>query len=100
MPLWSAAPHPDAMHNTTEPVVSPAATPADSRKNPFLAELIGHDRLTSGGLSQGHPTFCFETRRERPHLHAGRFSVRSFGSNSPALVDELIALLEFDPNAR
>src|SRR5262249_6828726 len=79
---------------------SPPATPLTpySRKNPFLAELVRHDRLTN-------PDSLKDTRHFVLSLDASGItytpgdSLGAFGSNSPAVVDELIALLEFDPNA-
>lgn len=80
--------------------LTPAApAPVYSRKNPFLAELIRHDRLTG-------PTSQKDTRHFVINLAGSGLtytpgdSLGAFGSNSPAVVDELIALLEFDPQAQ
>src|SRR6266436_2937495 len=80
---------------------SGAATPVAnsySRKNPFLAELVRHDCLTQPGSLK-------DTRHLVVNLSGSGLtytpgdSLGAFGRNSPAVVDELIALLEFSPEA-
>src|SRR5436190_21537397 len=78
---------------------SSAALPANiySRKNPFLAELTRHELLTKSGSEK-------ETRHFVIHLAGSGItytpgdSLGVFGRNPPGLVDEIIALLGFDPN--
>ncbi|HTL59721.1 MAG TPA: hypothetical protein VL361_28885 [Candidatus Limnocylindrales bacterium] len=78
----------------------PAATAATvySRKNPFLAELIRHDRLTAPGSLKDTRHFVLNLAGSGLTYTPGD-SLGAFGSNSPGLVDEVIALLEFDPKA-
>ncbi|MGH7969065.1 MAG: diflavin oxidoreductase [Limisphaerales bacterium] len=86
-------------HSTDTASPTPATTPTThSRKNPFLAELIGHDRLTKPGSSKDTRHFVINLQGSGLTYTPGD-SLGAFGCNSPAMVDELIALLEFDPNA-
>jgi sulfite reductase (NADPH) flavoprotein alpha-component len=66
-----------------------------SRKSPFLAELIGHDRLTAPGSSKDTRHFILSLAGSGLNYTPGD-SLGAFGRNSPALVDELLAWLEFD----
>ena len=86
------------MNNATETVSAAALPAAHSRKNPFLAELIGHDRLTQPGSSKDTRHFVLSLAGSGLTYAPGD-SLGAFGCNSPAVVDELIALLEFDPHA-
>jgi sulfite reductase (NADPH) flavoprotein alpha-component len=69
-----------------------------SRKNPFLAELIRHDRLTKVGSEKDTRHFVLNLAGSGLSYTAGD-SLGVFGRNSPVLVDEIIALLGFDPIA-
>ena len=79
----------------------PPAVPAPSpysRKNPFLAELTRHDRLTGAGSMKDTRHFVLSLA-ESGLSYAPGDSLGAFARNSPELVDEVIALLEFDPGA-
>jgi len=86
------------MNPSTTPSPSHAPTPPHTRKNPFLAELIGHERLTG-------PTSAKDTRHFVLSLAGSGLkytpgdSLGAFGRNSPGLIDELLAWLEFDGNS-
>ena len=75
----------------------PAATPY-SRKNPFLAELTRHDRLTKPGSLKDTRHFVLNLAGSGLTYRPGD-SLGAFGRNSPELVDEVIALLGFEPEA-
>jgi sulfite reductase (NADPH) flavoprotein alpha-component len=66
-----------------------------SRKNPFLAELIGHERLTGPGSSKDTRHFVLNLAGSSLTYTPGD-SLGAFGRNPPELVDELLAWLEFD----
>jgi len=70
--------------------------PAHSRSNPFLAELTRHDRLTGARSSKDVRHFVLNLADSGLTYSPGD-SIGAYGSNSPALVDELIALLDLDP---
>ncbi len=86
------------MNYAMETATPPPAALAHSRKNPFLAELIRHDRLTRAGSSKDTRHFVLSLAGSGLSYLPGD-SLGAFGCNSPAMVDELIALLEFDPGA-
>jgi sulfite reductase (NADPH) flavoprotein alpha-component len=86
------------MSDLTQAVPSTAPVTPYSRKNPFLAELVRHDRLTKPDSLKDTRHFVLSLAGSGIHYTPGD-SLGAFGSNSPAVVDELIALLEFDPNA-
>ena len=86
------------MNEATQTAPTPATATVHSRKNPFLAELIRHDRLTKPGSSKDTRHFVLNLGGSGLIYTPGD-SLGAFGCNSPAMVDELIALLEFDPNA-
>ena len=73
-----------------------AAKPAYSRKRPFWAKLTRHERLTKPGSGK-------DTRHLVLELEGSGFtytpgdSLGAYGSNAPAVVDELIRLLGLDP---
>ena len=69
-----------------------------SRKNPFMAELIRHDRLTGQGSLKDTRHFVLNLAGSGLKYTPGD-SLGAYGRNAPALVDELIAELEFDPEA-
>jgi sulfite reductase (NADPH) flavoprotein alpha-component len=79
---------------------TPAATPTNqyTRKNPFLAELIRHDRLTKPGSSKDTRHFVLNLEGSGIAYAPGD-SLGAFGRNSPEVVDELITLLEFAPSS-
>jgi len=80
-------------------ISSPSATAnVPSRKNPFLAELIRHDRLTQPGSLKDTRHFVLNLAGSGMTYTPGD-SLGAFGCNSPAMVEELIALLEFDPGS-
>jgi sulfite reductase (NADPH) flavoprotein alpha-component len=87
---------------TTESQQAALATPAApgpySRKNPFLAELIGHDRLTGPGSKKDTRHFVLSLADSGLTYTPGD-SLGAFARNSPELVDDLIALLGFNPAA-
>lgn len=79
----------------------PAAVPAPSpysRKNPFLAELTRHDRLTGAGSLKDTRHFVLSLEGSGLSYTPGD-ALGAFARNSPELVDELIELLSFDPDA-
>ena len=87
----------------TFPAISPAlaptpATTSYSRSNPFLAELVRHDRLTGLGSLKDTRHFVLNLAGSGLAYVPGD-SLGTFGANSPALVDEVIGLLGFSPNA-
>ena len=65
-----------------------------SRKNPFLADLIGHERLTGVGSSKDTRHFVLNLNGSGIRYTPGD-SLGAFGRNPPELVDELLAWLEF-----
>lgn len=72
-----------------------SAVPLYSRKNPFLAELVGHERLT--GPESGKDTRHFVLSLAGSGItYTPGDSLAAFGRNSPGVVDELLAWLEFD----
>jgi sulfite reductase (NADPH) flavoprotein alpha-component len=86
------------MSDLTQTVPSTAPVTPYSRKNPFLAELVRHDRLTKPDSLKDTRHFVLSLAGSGINYTPGD-SLGAFGSNAPAMVDELIALLEFDPNA-
>ena len=77
---------------------SPPAASAYSRKNPFLAELIRHDRLTGQGSSKDTRHFVLNLTGSGLTYTPGD-SVGVFGRHSPELVEEVIRLLGFNGGA-
>ena len=80
---------------TTAAGAASAANPY-SRKNPFLAELIRHEHLTKPGSEKDTRHFVLNLAESGLTYTPGD-SLGAFGRNSPMLVDEVIALLGFDP---
>jgi len=76
----------------------PAGSNTYSRKNPFLAELTRHDRLTRPDSLKDTRHFVINLA-ESGLTYVPGDSLGAFGRNPPALVDEVIALLGFDPQA-
>jgi sulfite reductase (NADPH) flavoprotein alpha-component len=77
---------------------APAALCPYSRKTPFLAELIGHDRLTGPGSMKDTRHFVLSLGDSGLTYTPGD-SLGAFARNSPEVVDELITMLGFDPTA-
>lgn len=86
------------MSDVTQTLPSAATANLYSRKNPFLAELIRHDRMTGPGSLKDTRHFVLSLAGSGLTYVPGD-SLAAFGSNPPPVVDELIALLEFDPKA-
>jgi sulfite reductase (NADPH) flavoprotein alpha-component len=82
-------------------IMSEASTPSASpynRKNPYLAELIRHERLTKPGSEKDTRHFVFSLADRGPRYTAGD-SLAVFARNPPQLVEEVIQLLGFDGGA-
>jgi sulfite reductase (NADPH) flavoprotein alpha-component len=86
------------MEETTALIDTPSAASPYSRKNPFLAELTRHDRLTKPGSLKDTRHFVVDLAGSGLTYRPGD-SLGVFGRNSPELVDEVIALLGFEPEA-
>src|SRR5690242_9606275 len=67
-----------------------------SRKNPYRAELIRHEQLTQPGSLKDTRHFVISLGDSGLTYTPGD-SLGAFASNSPAVVDELIAILGFAP---
>src|ERR1039457_2475107 len=80
------------MEETTAVMETPRAVSPYSRKNPFLAELTRHDRLTKPGSLKDTRHFVLNLAGSGLSYTPGD-SLGAFGRNSPELVDEVIALL-------
>jgi len=87
------------MSTPAETLKPPSGPGSYSRKNPFLAELIRHDRITQPGSLKDTRHFVLSLAGSGLTYTPGD-SLGAFGRNSPSLVDELIGWLEFDPNTR
>jgi sulfite reductase (NADPH) flavoprotein alpha-component len=74
-----------------------AASPY-SRKNPFLAELVRHDRLTKEDSSKDTRHFVLSLAGSGLTYTPGD-SLGVFGRHSPELVEEVIGLLGFNGGA-
>jgi sulfite reductase (NADPH) flavoprotein alpha-component len=85
----------------SEPVSDKEAATASpwSRANPFIAELTRHERLTGPGSLKDTRHFVLSLEGSGLTYAPGD-SMGAFGSNGPALVEELIALLGFDAESR
>src|SRR2546422_904015 len=81
------------MANTT---TASTTTPPYSRKNPFLAEMTRHERLTKSGSLKDTRHFVLSLAASGLTYTPGD-SLGAFAKNPPSLVDEVIALLRFDP---
>jgi sulfite reductase (NADPH) flavoprotein alpha-component len=69
-----------------------------SRNHPFLATLTRHERLTQPGSQKDTRHFVLSLEGSGLTYEPGD-SLGAFGSNPPGLVEELIGLLGFDPEA-
>src|SRR5579859_4620468 len=87
------------MDNAIATGAAPAAITPHSRKNPFLAELIRHDRLTLPGSSKDTRHLVINLKGSGITYTPGD-SLGAFGQNSPDVVDELLNLLDFEPDAK
>src|SRR5689334_15945269 len=76
---------------------APAVQPYH-RKNPYLAELVRHQSLTKPGSGKDTRHFALNLAGSGITYTPGD-SLAVFARNSPALVDEVIALLGFDAGA-
>ena len=86
------------MEATTAVMEAPPAASPYSRKNPFLAELTRHDRLTGRGSSKDTRQFVLSLTGSGLTYTPGD-SLGVFGRHSPELVEEVISLLEFNGGA-
>ena len=75
-------------------VSSPSVSPYN-RKNPFLAELIRHERLTKAGSEKDTRHFVLNLAGSGLSYTPGD-SLAIIARNSPQLVEEVIELLGFD----
>jgi sulfite reductase (NADPH) flavoprotein alpha-component len=87
------------VENALAPTKPEAGPAPHSRTKPFVAELIAHQRLTGTGSLKDTRHFVLSLEGSGLTYAPGD-SLGAFGCNCPALVDELIALLGFDPEAR
>ena len=85
------------MSTATEPLALPRTENPYSRKNPFRAELIRHDRLTRPGSMKDTRHFVLGLAGSGLTYTPGD-SLGAFGRNSPAVVDELLVWLGFAPD--
>src|SRR5262245_2446546 len=83
----------------TNPPAKPIApaTPY-GRKNPFMAALLRQERLTKEGAGKDTRHFVLSLPSSGLKYTPGD-SLGVFARNPPALVDDIIALLELEPNA-
>ncbi|PYJ07522.1 MAG: sulfite reductase subunit alpha [Verrucomicrobia bacterium] len=86
------------MGDTLATPTSPPATSPYSRKNPYLAELTRHERLTLPGSEKETHHFVVNLGESGLTYTPGD-SLGVFARNPPALVAEVIALLGFEPDA-
>ncbi|HWQ92923.1 MAG TPA: sulfite reductase subunit alpha [Clostridia bacterium] len=89
------------MMNTELTTPARPAVPAAtwSRKNPFLAELTHHDRLTKAGSLKDTRHFVLSLEGSGLTYAPGD-ALGAFGHNPPELVEEVISLLKFSPATR
>ena len=98
MPIMNEA---EMKRTAQDPPAAPAAPSAPgiySRKNPFLAELTRHDRLTGDGSLKDTRHFVLSLEGSGLAYSPGD-ALGAFAHNSPELVEEIIRLLKFDPDA-
>ena len=86
------------MEETTAVKEAPAAVSPYSRKNPFLAELTRHDRLTGQGSAKDTRHFVLSLTGSGLTYTPGD-SLGVFGRHSPELVEAVIGLLGFNGGA-
>lgn len=86
------------MENPEAPAEAWATANPHSRKNPFLAELTRHEHLTRDGSLKDTRHFVINLAGSGLTYIPGD-SLGAYGCNPPGLVDEVIALLGFEPGA-
>ena len=86
------------MEATTVNLEPPPAACPYSRKNPFLAELVRHDRLTEQGSSKDTRHFVLRLAGSGLTYTPGD-SLGVFGRNSPELVEAVLGLVGFNGGA-
>jgi sulfite reductase (NADPH) flavoprotein alpha-component len=86
------------MEATTVSLGPPPAASPYSRKNPFLAELVRHDRLTGQGSAKDTRHFVLRLAGSGLTYTPGD-SLGVFGRNSPELVEAVLGLLGFNGGA-
>jgi len=86
------------MAQTTAATEAPPATSPFSRKNPFLAELVRHDRLTGQGSAKDTRHFVVSLTGSGLSYRPGD-SLGVFGRQSPELVEQVLSLLGFNGGA-
>jgi sulfite reductase (NADPH) flavoprotein alpha-component len=86
------------MDETITAVTTPPAPIPYSRRNPFLAELTRHDRLTGQGSLKDTRHFVLNLTGSGLTYRPGD-SLGVFGRHSPELVEEVIGLLGFNGGA-
>jgi sulfite reductase (NADPH) flavoprotein alpha-component len=87
----------NSVENTSTRADIAPPKPVYSRKRPFWAKLTKHERLTKPGSGKDTRHLVFELEGSGLSYTPGD-SLGAYGSNPPALVDELIRLLKFDPD--
>src|SRR5512138_1580784 len=83
------------MLTTVESSPIPAPPVPWSRKNPYLAELTAHDRLTKPGSLKDTRHFVLNLGDSGLTYTPGD-SLGAFGHNPPELVDHVLELLGFE----
>ena len=86
------------MEEATAALETPRAASPYSRKNPFLAELVRHDRLTGQGSSKDTRHFVLSLAGSGLDYTPGD-SLGVFGRNSPELVESVLNLVGFNGGA-
>jgi sulfite reductase (NADPH) flavoprotein alpha-component len=86
------------MDEPTAALETPRAASTYSRKNPFLAELVRHDRLTGQGSSKDTRHFVMSLAGSGLTYTPGD-SLGVFARHSPELAEEVISLLAFNGGA-
>src|SRR5262245_5862200 len=85
------------MGETKTPPASGPSSPYN-RKHPFLAELTRHERLTRPGSEKDTRHFVLQLADSGITYIPGD-SLGAFAQNPPTLVEEVVSLLGFDPDA-
>ena len=87
------------MDATTTGSTTPPASSPYSRKNPYIAELTRHDRLTLPGSEKDTRHFVVDLGNSGLTYTPGD-SLGTFARNSPENVDEIIRLIGFAPETQ
>jgi sulfite reductase (NADPH) flavoprotein alpha-component len=82
--------------SSTGQLSTPPVAALYSRKRPFWAEVTGHERLTRPGSRKDTRHLVLDLADSGLTYTPGD-SLGAFGSNGPDLVQELLAVLGFDP---